>query len=47
MLGAIKKGLSFEHNNGILQIFLVCDAPSHGPQYYEGDYNDDYKESVK
>lgn len=47
MIGAVRKGLQLTHNNGILQIFLVCDAPSHGSQYYEGNYSDNFKEEVK
>ena len=45
VLGAIKKGLGFTHNNGILQILLVCDAPSHGEQYYDPKnfHSDDFK----
>lgn len=35
IIGAFKKAQQFTHKDGILQIFLICDAPSHGKAYYD------------
>ncbi len=47
VIGGLSRVRDMTHGEGILQVIFVCDAPSHGKQYYDQDLPDDLKDEIE
>lgn len=47
VIGALRKACDLNHKGEMLQVFLICDSPSHGQQYYKESISDDHSDKIE